>query len=414
MARNTRRNNSKRGGMYDHPAVPRKSPLRRGATTTTTPLPPPPPAAKSSFQGRRTSPFQKSKRSASYKETLSFLSQCATTREDPDISCMTCDQTGEIETLRIFGEDYSQVKTSAPALSGTFGSIIKFTNTSQTETYAIKSFKESETDDPYFEEIIILMLLKMEKKYPDYLIPAYPVILKDCYFNIMHYKEDTLMGLKNNPELMEKNKHFIFNDILNGLISLAKLSYLYGDLKPANTLYSLKKNDKVKIYLADLGGIAPFGLRHEQNMRDKINEFFTSPEIPNIQKSKIIHKYDRNKDQMIYCITNAPFTFPTKTYPPHANVNADIYRFLCHFFHQIVVMYFFLNNHDIRIYAHNKVAKSEQKQDNFIKRTKIPDQLVPFYLIQTKSDVIRKYKTLVSEDEVMSAIVKDLESMKMK
>ena len=155
---------------------------------------------------------------------------------------MTCKTTGEIETLRILGDSYTKVRENTAKMSGTFGSIVKYTNAGRTETYAIKSFKESPTEDPYFEEIIILLLLKMEKKYPKYLIPAYPVVLKDCYFNIMHYKEETLLGLKKHPALLAQNKIAIFNDILDGIISLVDKDYLYGDLKAANTLFTLKKN----------------------------------------------------------------------------------------------------------------------------------------------------------------------------
>ena len=320
---------------------------------------------------------------------------------------------GEIETLRILGQDYGKIRDNT-TLSGTYGSIVKYMNSSQTETYAIKSFKEQREEDPYFEEIIILLLLKMEKKYPKYLIPAYPVMLKDCYFNIMHFKKETLIDLKTTPTLLDKNKTAIFNDVLNGLISLTSLSYMYGDLKAANTLFTLKTDDRVKIYLADLGGIAPFGKEHENNMRDKIDDFLNSTEIPVLQKGKIRGKYENDTEKMVYNITSSPFTYPTKTYYPYVNVNSDLAQYLCHFFHQIVVMYFYLNNYDTRIYEHNQLTNNIYRQAEFIKKTPIHDQLHPFYFIQTNSELIRGYMRLATEKEVISAIIRDLKKMKIK
>lgn len=399
-------------GKGGTPAFPRKSPLFRRTINNNKPQEQQSKLSTIIIPLRRTSPFQKSKtRSVSYKETLSFLSQCDTGTQ---ISCMTCKNTGEIETLRIIGEDYTKVRETTNR-SGTFGSIVKYTNAQNTETYAIKSFKESPTEDSYFEEIIVLLLLKTEKKYPKYLIPAYPVILKDCYFNIMHFKEDTLQGLKKkSPALLEKNKIAIFNDILNGMISLANLNYLYGDLKAANTLFTLRKDNRVKIYLADLGGIAPYGVRHQEMIRDKIDEFFESAEIPVTQKLIIQKKYMNNIDNMVYCITGSPFTYPTKTYYPNVNVNTDLGQFLCHFFHQIVMMYFFLHNHDIRIYEHDKITNNMYWQTEFITKTPLHDQLRPFYFIQTNSEIIREYMRLKNETDVITKLVEDLKKMKIK
>ena len=369
------------------PAVRRTSPLFRRQTT------------------KMTSPY---KRSASFKENLSFLKKCNNSNTtEPNISCMTCKKTGEIETLRIFGEEYIK-EQQQQGMSGSFGSIVKYTNASKTETYAVKSFVESPKEDPYFEEIIILQLLKMEKKYPKYLISAYPVILEDCYFNIMHFKEDTLLSLKKTPAILEKNKDAIFNDIVNGLISLASMSYLYGDLKAANTLFTLRKDNKVKIYLADLGGIAPYGKTHWNNMIEKIGEFYDSTEIPNTQKDKIRMKYTSDPAEMIYSIASSPFTYPTKYYYPIVNANTDLCEYLCHFFHQIVIMYLFLNGHDIRIFEHDKVIQSRQQQVMFMNKTTIPEQLLPYYNVHAMSKTIRKYKSITDEKAVVSEIVKDL------
>ena len=373
---------TRKGGT---PAVRRTSPLFRRTTTL-----------------KKTSPY---KRSVSFKENLSFMKKC----NEPNISsCMTCKKTGEIETLRIFGEEYTK-EQQQQGMAGTFGSIVKYTNASKTETYAVKSFVESPNEDPYFEEIIILQLLKMEKKYPKYLISAYPVILEDCYFNIMHFKEDTLLSLKKTPEILEKNKDAIFNDILNGLISLASMSYLYGDLKAANTLFTLRKDNKVKIYLADLGGIAPYGKNHWNNMIEKIGEFYDSHEIPNTQKDKIRMKYRSDPAEMIHSIASSPFTYPTRYYYPVVNANNDLCEYLCHFFHQIVIMYLFLHGHDIRIYEHDKIQQSRQQQVMFMNNTTIPEQLRPYYNVHVMSKTIRKYKSIIKDDEaVISEIVKDL------
>ena len=178
----------------------------------------------------------------------SFLDQpimdCNTTNSG---FCVTCNN-NNISKIKF---NYIEYKTFREIGRGTFSIINRYT--SGDNSIVVKKFTGNNSKMEAYIEILRSYYLQYLKPYhPTFVISSYPYFNNDCYFLIMHNKENNISKLP--KDLSNDNKKECFDQVINGLIELLDRKLLYLDLKLENVLFA-KYGEKYKIYLADLGGI---------------------------------------------------------------------------------------------------------------------------------------------------------------
>ena len=309
-------------------------------------------------------------------KNIAFDDDCGNEYDEHDDSkkiCITCNG-NVVKSLKIEGVSYT--KEEYDTASGGSGDVsFYFDSENRGICYAVKTFRDK---NEYLYEFTKISLLKSQNNYPSYVVPAYEIINDTCYLSIMHCKDGDLNNLIYNPniQLTTSETIDIFNEIINAIMQLVDLNFMYSDLKPANVLFEKQEHNndrKYKIYLCDIGSLVPIideeagseAMKNAVVEIRKINKKGTLKEqrTPENEVMGHLKKRKRQKNEEKKSLEtpfyfeengedegffNGKFTYPTLNFYPvlpylDRNGQNDFkHQFLCNFYHQISYMYLVL------------------------------------------------------------------------
>ena len=240
---------------------------------------------------------------------LETCSRRTRSKKTTNTNCMTCNDKETIDDFRFNDNDMNN--DGRHLSSGAYGDVERIDSKNGDIKVAVKTFKRSK-DYKQEKEItkIINERFSTEGNYKYNLVPSY--YSEDCDRIVMHLKHGTLDDLMNKSDLgiEEEEKKNLFKKIYQVVVSAMrklqeKEGAYYTDLKPANILYEIKDDNKIHIYLADLGGIV-FG--------DEIKDP-TQPVFEDIddEYGEDDENYDETIQQGVF------------TYPYHLHTRSSVY-----------------------------------------------------------------------------------------
>ena len=320
-----------------------------------------------------------------------------------DKICIECEDTGgKIVNLTINGEVLSLEPGTGK--SGRNGSVVFYVNANL--RVAVKNFHGC--SGSYIDETILIEMIKRRfKGYPEYLVPSFTVSTKDCYYSVMYSKATDLRALLVREELIltQENRISIFNQILGGILELAMKDLYLTDMKPENVLIDLL-NDKVggiiyKVWLCDIGGIVAHVEKNEMdifvNLIRKLKETKGNTGIiADIHEyDKIADKYDIDKTAHVQNTEIGVFTFPpigmeegqcSYTDARGEYSHPDEIMFMNGFYHQICMIWLFVlgTKEDITFLDYHanywRISEKESQEKVEEYRGKLPVAMRPYFL----------------------------------